>query len=118
MSKEPKIAKQICKILSKHHLLNVKEINQYLEANGEMVNKTSIYRAIDRLIDSGLIRREIIGKDTKFELQTDHHDHVVCNKCYKIESVECSTFKKDVPGFLIDHHHTVLYGVCSDCSIE
>jgi Fe2+ or Zn2+ uptake regulation protein len=116
MSRQPKLAKDICKLLASNHLLSVSEIVSCLNSHDKSCNKTSVYRALDKLMAADIICKQSFGSEAKFELREDHHDHVVCNECNKIEAIECSFDKHSVDGFKIDHHHTVVYGICEGCS--
>lgn len=84
------------------------------------VNKTTVYRALDKLMEEGQICRLSLGENTPvYELRHHHHDHVVCQNCGKVAMVECATeYLPEVPGFTIDHHQATFFGICQDCQAK
>jgi Fe2+ or Zn2+ uptake regulation protein len=120
MPRNPIVSKKIKDVLQKKHLASVPQILEILEKNGEKYNKTSIYRSLEKLHEKGEICRQTFsGNESLYELRKDHHDHAICKSCKKIVAIECTHKKEEqrIPGFFIDHHHTILYGICSDCLI-
>src|SRR5438105_1213327 len=56
------------------------------------VNKTTIYRELDFLIEKALIKEIEFGEGRKrYELDTGHHHHLVCLNCKKVEDVDLKT---------------------------
>ncbi len=111
------LPQKIKDILESVHMLSVAEILEILEKNGDTFNKTSVYRTLEKMQESGEVCRESFG-DSEFlyELRKEHHDHAVCNLCEKIISIACRGHSyKTIPGFKPDHHHTTVYGICEDC---
>jgi Fur family ferric uptake transcriptional regulator len=52
--------------------------------------------------------------------EKNHHHHLVCNSCGKIEDIRLNEqkFIKEVAvksQFLVDHHHLEFFGYCSNC---
>ena len=114
---ERNLKERILKLLQKHHLLSAAEIVQLLEKNGSSFNKTSVYRALDQLLEIELICRHHLQKDqAMYELRESHHSHLVCQTCGKIAMTECTVDQPSkVAGFTINHHHTTFFGQCDSC---
>ena len=106
--------------------LSVQEIQTYLAKSKLTANKTTVYRALTFLQDEKLIREiQLSGeKKKRYELATDeHHHHVVCVKCDRIEDV---AMKKELEQqekyiarnqkFKILNHSLEFYGICKTCS--
>ncbi|MCB9813286.1 MAG: transcriptional repressor [Pseudomonadales bacterium] len=112
------IPKEIIELLSSSHILSAFQILEMLKIKGNKYNKTSVYRALEKLLVEGKICKQNFGNDEfKYELRKQHHDHAICDKCKKVISVKChDRWPKKVSGFTIDHHHSTLYGLCKDCS--
>jgi Fur family transcriptional regulator, ferric uptake regulator len=51
----------------------------------------------------------------------DHHHHVVCRDCGKVESFSDSRLERAIDrvagglGYSVDEHEVVLTGACADC---
>lgn len=89
------------------------------------VNKTTIYRELDFLLENGYIRGVEFGEGKKrYELANEtHHHHLVCLKCKKTFDVELKiNLKKEesrlekANKFTIRNHNLEFFGYCSDCS--
>lgn len=107
----------LVKLLKQHHLLSVSEILDKLGAQGKTYNKTSVYRALEGLLEQGILCRQYFDQaEAKFELREDHHIHLVCEDCGRVESAECDYRQPtNLKGFTIDHHHLTLMGHCPKC---
>jgi len=93
--------------------------------------QSSAYRNLDVLERSGVIQRITHGGDhTHFELAeplVDHHHHLVCLTCGRIEDVRLGDEVEEAvdgafasvaaeAGFTPVHHSLDLHGICSACS--
>ena len=88
------------------------------------VNKTTIYRELSFLKEQNIIRELQFGDNMKrYEIMPDdHHHHIVCVNCEKIEDVE---LKKDLDKeekaitqnkkFKIINHSLAFFGICGKC---
>lgn len=86
-------------------------------SSGKTYNKTSIYRALEKLEEQGLIcQHTFTTGETKFELRQSHHDHLVCTECGLIQASESAIEVPTAVGdFQVDHYHLSIFGLCSDC---
>ncbi|GIK84255.1 MAG: transcriptional repressor [Patescibacteria group bacterium] len=117
MARVAVLPQKIISQLEKTHLLTVGQIIEKLKKSGNTYNKTSIYRALEKLEIEGKICKENFGEsEALYELRKNHHDHAVCTNCDKVVAVECHDHtNKKIPGFQADHHHTTIYGLCDSC---
>lgn len=117
MAKPDILSAKIMQLLEKQHMLSAQQILQHLEQAGTPYNKTSVYRSLDKLLNQGSIcKYDFSQGEASYELQDDHHDHVVCTSCGKVETVPCRFDKTTrIPGFSIDHHHLTFFGTCLAC---
>lgn len=86
------------------------------------VNKTTVYRQIDKLVaDNKIVEVELGDGKKRYELKDlKHHHHLVCNKCGKIEDVELNekiileelSKKTD---FRVENHNLEFFGICVNC---
>ncbi len=111
------IKKLILNLLEKStNPISVPEILNKISAN-----KTTIYRELDQFISSGLITEVHFGDGKKrYELARDHHHHLVCKNCNKIEDIEINEEKlltkiENQSNFLIKTHTIEFFGLCNSC---
>ena len=103
--------------------LSAKEILAILKRKGLSVNKTTVYRELQFLIDEGFLKKiHLNPEETSYEPEElIHHHHLVCEVCGRIDSItdclaekfEDKVFKKK--GFKIKKHNLEFYGACSRC---
>lgn len=118
--KKRNIRERITDLLEKKHYLTVPDMMTLLEEEGRSCNKTSIYRNLDKMLAENVVCRHSFGTDkVYYELRhshSDHHDHFVCEHCKKIDLLDCVIDSNKVPaGYVIEHHHATLFGICSAC---
>ncbi len=107
--------------LVKHHLLTASQLVEHLAMDGKPFNKTSVYRALDRLLASGQLCEHYFNaaQGLVYELRSHHHDHVACEHCGQVWVSEASggnvTTSSPPTGFAITHHHLILFGLCEQC---
>lgn len=113
----PTVRASILTLLQHHHYLSAPELLEYLHTQGQQVNKTSIYRALEKLQDEHIVcKHNFKGNDLVYELNDPHHDHLICENCGKIAVTECrgeTPFMRD--GYTVNHHHVTFYGLCPNC---
>lgn len=103
--------------------LSAEDIYKLLLDTGEDVGLATVYRVLTQFEAAGLVERHHFeGGRSVFELeQDDHHDHMVCVKCGKIEEFldeiieERQKIIAEKLGFDITDHDMYLYGLCSKC---
>jgi Fur family ferric uptake transcriptional regulator len=115
----PKISlkDQLVQMLEEKHLLSVSEFLDLLKKKGKTYNKTSVYRALEQLLEKEVVcMHYFTTAEASYELRDHHHDHLVCTNCGTVSAGECSFEEpKNVGSFKVNHHHTTLFGVCGDC---
>jgi Fur family ferric uptake transcriptional regulator len=96
----------------------------YEEVRGKHANigYTTVYRTMKLLCDAGLAaERRFEDGITRYEVQHEHHDHLVCTRCGKIIEFECKMIESaqdeiaDRYRFRVLRHRHELYGHCRDC---
>ncbi len=110
---------------------SVQEISAYLRSEGTPVGTATIYRQLDRLVESGLVRKFVIDGKTcacyqyiENDKECKEHFHLKCLRCGKLIHLNCGQLKDinshiaEHHGFIIDPSQTVFYGKCADCSAE
>lgn len=90
------------------------------------INEVTVYRIISCFEESGILKKVDLRKDSIFfEMNNDHHHHIVCVKCGEIEDFKEN---KDIEKILkkvvgeskkfkdIKEHSLELFGYCKICN--
>jgi len=113
---ENTVSAQIITLLHTHHLLTAPQLVTKLHEQGRTVNKTSVYRALEKLENQGVIcKQNLHDNDLVYELRQNHHDHLVCTTCGKITPTECHVEVNTQENFAVNHHHLTVFGTCQEC---
>lgn len=87
------------------------------------ISRGTVYRNLQRLCETGDIRRRAIpGGADRFDHICSNHYHVKCVTCGRVFDVDMDyiadmeKFIKDTHGFVFTGHDIVFKGVCSECS--
>jgi len=121
-----KLRKFLLQILLKNkEPLSVEDLISSLSKYEINVHKTSVYRQLDVLKKVEIIREIQFGENKKrYEIFSDnHHHHLVCNDCGKIEDIESD---KDLgilerkivkeKKFKVTSHLLEFFGLCAKCN--
>ena len=106
--------------------LSVTDFQQSLKLKKVSANKTTIYRELDSLKKEGIILElQLKGNKRWYELSSrDHHHHIICVDCDKVEDFAGCDSKnlvnkalKQAPDFAEITNHTVdFFGLCKSCA--
>ncbi len=135
------VRRALSRYLDEHHLKHTRQreavLDVFLDASGHIsgedlyrrvrekhpsIGYTTVYRTMKLLCEAGLaIERHFDDGFTRFEIQHEHHDHLVCTRCGKIIEFECQMIEDTQEriaaryGFRLLRHRHELYGHCRDC---
>lgn len=112
-------------VFSLHEHFTAEDLTTLLKSSEKPVSRASVYRTLNLLVESGLVRRfELAGQTTCYEhvFGHEHHDHLICMQCGRVTPLEdpyleqaqqeaCSKL-----GFRPQGHYLEIYGVCSTCT--
>lgn len=86
------------------------------------VNKTTVYRQIEKLLSENVIIEVELGDGKKrYELKNlDHHHHLVCKKCGNLEDIKLDEklILSEVAmksNFKVENHSFEFFGICVNC---
>jgi len=85
------------------------------------ISRATVYRALDTLVDLGLVRRMAHADAVaRFDPLTERHHHLVCDRCGKVvdlpdDSIPRVAPPKAPPGFTIRDYTVHFTGICSNC---
>lgn len=103
----------------KRHL-SAEEVYRLLSDEGQDIGLATVYRVLTQFEQAGLLmRHHFDGDKAVFELdQGDHHDHLVCLQCGKVEEFFDAEIERRQTriakerGFAIRDHSLHLYAEC------
>ena len=103
--------------------LSAEDIYKLLLDADEEIGLATIYRVLTQFEAAGLVtRHHFESGQAVFELERgEHHDHLVCIKCGKVEEFKNETIEScqdkiaKQAGYRITDHSLIIYGVCPDC---
>lgn len=99
------------------------EILQALEKKKLAVNKTTVYRELDFLLEQDIAQEVEFGdKKKRYEISDKHHHHVVCVECKNVEDVDLQQDLDEAErkiakqkGYTIINHSLEFFGLCANC---
>ena len=103
----------------KRHM-SAEEVYRLLSDEGQDIGLATVYRVLTQFEQAGLLIRHHFDSDKAvFELnQGEHHDHLVCLQCGKVEEFYDSEIEKRQTriarerGFAIHDHSLQIYADC------
>ncbi|HEY5602951.1 MAG TPA: ferric iron uptake transcriptional regulator [Gammaproteobacteria bacterium] len=106
--------------------LSAEDIYKAFLEEGEDVGIATIYRVLTQFESAGLVTRHHFESGISvFELnQGQHHDHILCLKCGKVEEFIDEVIEqrqKDIAakaGFSMTDHSLNIYGICKECQAK
>lgn len=79
------------------------------------VNLSSVYRALKKFLQLGLIFEEKIENESYYYISEKHHHHIICIKCGNIMCVPCIFDFSQISNFTEVTHQLSLKGLCKNC---
>lgn len=104
--------------------LSVEEVEARLKRRRITANPSTLYRELDFLRSENFLNEVILdGPKRRFEWShREHHHHLYCQKCQRIEEVEMDNELAELQlsiqkkkGFKISSHTLEFFGLCKDC---
>ena len=99
-------------------------LRRELGRRGERVGTATVYRTLDLLVESGLVRQHDFGDGfRRFEPVSGRaiHEHLICQRCGRVVEFTNDRLERmleiiaDEHAFLHRRHRVEVYGLCSDC---
>ncbi len=102
------------------------DIEAHLRAAGEKVGMATVYRQLEKMVETGEVRKYILENGACYQYvgSNEHcreHFHLKCLSCGKLLHISCSLLNSLAPhilehhGFEVDNSRTVMYGLCREC---
>ena len=104
------------------------ELYLYFLNRGEKIGKATIYRILDRMVESGSIRKFLSdgGEGASYQCNDGNrgcptHFHLKCTRCGAVIHMDCD-FMEEFNRHIMEHHRfrvdngrTIIYGLCEEC---
>ena len=112
-------------IKSKSGHITAKDIVNELSARGDKVSTATVYRRLEKLVDTGMLKKYITDNGACYEYSEEcsgNHFHLKCTDCGTLLHVDCDFLKSIAPHimehhkFKVDNRRTVMYGTCENCA--
>jgi Fur family ferric uptake transcriptional regulator len=102
--------------------VSAEDVYKMLLAANEDIGLATVYRVLTQFEEAGLVEKHHFEDGySVFELNKgEHHDHIVCVTCGRVEEFVDDTIENrqkkiaDDLGFQISEHELVIYGKCLD----
>lgn len=90
------------------------------------VSRATVYRALDELVEAGLLRKMTLNGRSVYEHDYGYpqHDHLHCTQCDELiefRSEELNALREAVAqehGFRVTGHRFTVSGICESCSTK
>ena len=116
---------KILKILESadpHHI-SAEDVYRRLVGMSEEVGLATVYRVLTQFEAAGLVKRHNFESGhSVFEIdQGDHHDHLICVVCNKVEEFMDELIENRQVAitkesqFKMTDHNLTIYGICHNC---
>jgi Fur family ferric uptake transcriptional regulator len=111
-------------VLSREGHFDAEELLQFLHRRHMPVSRATLYRTLDHLTASGLVKRHRFGQGhALFEhiYGRQHHDHMVCDRCgavLEFVNDEIERLQDEVcrqHNFISTNHVMQIFGICARC---
>ncbi len=103
---------------------SVEDLERRIGATGADVGTATLYRTLEVLVGSGLVREHDFGEGFKrYEpvAGAPAHDHLICDRCGRVEEFANDRLERllrmtaDENRFLYRRHRVDVHGVCTGC---
>jgi Fur family ferric uptake transcriptional regulator len=103
--------------------LTADEVFQRLGPMKSALNRSTVYRTLERFRDAGLVSETDLGGGVRvYELLAMHrHHHLICHRCNGMIEMDDATVEpmrraiRDQYGFEARVDHLAVWGVCAGC---
>jgi len=125
MPRPSPITDEVRRLFENHerHAWSIEELHATVRQSLGSADYSSVFRAVGQLERLGVLDRIDLGDGrARFEVREDHHEHIRCESCGRIEEVpvcvldDASAQVQTMTGFRVTSHRVVFGGVCAACA--
>jgi Fur family ferric uptake transcriptional regulator len=106
---------------SREHLA-ADELYERVKKRLPRISLATVYRNLEILTKVGLIaKREVSGRQKRFDYDVTDHDHIFCIQCHRIDNLDLNREEVGslpvggVDGYTITGYRLEFAGICRDC---
>ncbi len=115
-------------VFKRHDHFDAEELilNLALQEEGRKVSRPTVYRTLNELVESGLLRRMMLSGRAIYEHDYGYpqHDHLHCTVCNQLIEFHSADLQKIRDAVARDHkfcmtgHRLIINGICDECSCK
>jgi Fur family peroxide stress response transcriptional regulator len=112
-------------VLARSDHPTAEQVFQDIRADVPGISRTTVYRALDTLVEMGLVRKAShLGAAARFDPNTERHHHIVCRKCETVVDLSARALDGlSIPdlrkqGFIVDDYSIHFTGLCTACRVR
>ena len=105
-----------------HNPRDAKEYLIALKKSGHLIDLVTIYRILETLVAKNIVKQLNFNEGKfRYELEEDHHHHLVCQNCGDISAIYGEWLKKAEKEigkkyhFEVTNHSLEFFGTCKHC---
>jgi Fur family transcriptional regulator, ferric uptake regulator len=121
------IAERLIDLESRAAAFTVEDLWHELRQVEPRIGRATVYRAVEKLVNSGLLARIEFADGTHHYRvcggSEHHHHHLTCTQCHRVVDIDLclpaaqlATIGKQ-EDFVIEGHALTLFGRCRDCRL-
>ncbi len=97
-----------------------KELHEAAYAAGMKAGMATVYRLLEVLVEIGRAKPYAHGdRAVRYVFcGPEHHHHLICEDCGKVEDVERCRLESPAEGFLVQEHSVDFFGLCPACRLR
>jgi Fur family ferric uptake transcriptional regulator len=106
---------------SREHL-TADELYERVKKGLPRISLATVYRNLEILTRAGLIaKREVSGRQKRFDYDVSDHDHIFCIQCHRIDNLDLKREEigylpvEGVSGYTITGYRLEFSGLCRAC---
>lgn len=116
-----------CIIKQKGIFYSISEIMEHMQEEGIRIGQTTVYRALERLADDGVVLKipAVDGNPAQYSFagstQNTGYGQLICMNCGSTIPIRCGCIEEFSSHIRQEHHfelnrqRTILYGYCENC---
>jgi Fur family ferric uptake transcriptional regulator len=108
-----------------HDHPTARELYERVQIRLPRISLGTVYRNLERLHEAGMIRKlEYAGQETRVDGDLEHHYHIRCTRCHRLDDVPEITSDlvgqrfEELGGYRVTGHRLEFQGLCPDCRNE
>jgi len=114
----------LASIFQRESHFDAETLHALLRTEGGDISRATVYRTLDLLVQSGLVRKNSLGAShANYEAAhgDEHHDHLICLNCNKVVEFyrpDLENLQEGIcadHGFKLVHHSLQIFGLCPAC---